>query len=114
MTERTICCVFTQAMPGRDAEYNEWYDNQHVHDVLRIPGAISAQRFDLVDGKAGAGGPPTRCLAIYEVHGDPRGFVAELRSRFGTDKMPASEALDLNHLSMTFWKARGEPVEPPG
>ena len=114
MTERTVCVVFTQAVPGRDAEYNEWYDRQHLNDVLRIHGAVSAQRFDLVDGKAGADGPPTRCLAIYEVQGDLSSFVAELRSRFGTDKMPASGALDLNHLSMTFWKAREDPVEPAG
>jgi hypothetical protein len=110
VTERLICCVYTQPLPGRESEYNDWYDHRHLHDVARVPGVLSAQRFEMLGTESAIGGPLTRFMAIYEVEGDPSGFVGELRSRFGTDEMPASDALDLKSLTMTFWKARAEPV----
>ena len=28
--------VFTEAMPGRDGEFNEWYDEVHLKEVLEV------------------------------------------------------------------------------
>lgn len=111
MTERTICCVYTQPLPGREAEYNEWYDRRHLQDVLRVPGALSAQRFDPVDDEPDGDRTSARYLALYEIEGDPQGFLTELRARFGRDEMPSSEALDMANLSITFWKAHGGRCE---
>lgn len=110
MSERVICVVYTQATPGRESEYHDWYDSRHLHDVARVAGVVSAQRYDLDETDIAAGAAPARCLAIYEVEGDPRAFVEELRSRFGTDEMPASPALDLASISMTLWKPHGERI----
>ena len=106
MSERTICCVYTQPRPGRAAEYHEWYDRQHLRDVVRVPGVVSAQRFEGCEPDSD-GAPAAPCLAIYAIAGDPQEFVSELRSRFGTDAMPASEALDLASISIVFWQPRG-------
>jgi len=104
---RTLCLVFTQPVAGREREYHDWYDNQHVQDVVRVPGVLSAQRFDAVgSGPAGESTPP-RFLAVYEISGDPVRTVEELQRRFGTAEMPPSEALDLRTASMTFWSPRG-------
>lgn len=107
-SQRMLCLVFTQPKPGQDSEYQSWYDSRHLHDVAGIPGVASAQRYDPADTETTGANPPARYLAIYEVEGDPDGFVKELRARFGTDAMPASPALDLASLSMTFWKPHGE------
>jgi hypothetical protein len=32
-------------VPGREEEYNNWYDHQHAPDVVSIPGFVSAQRY---------------------------------------------------------------------
>ena len=112
VSERVICVVYTQARPGRESEYHEWYDGRHLQDVVRVDGVLSAQRYDLVETGSGGDGQSGRCLAIYEVDGDPRAFVEELTSRFGTDEMPASPALDLSSISMTFWNPHGERVTP--
>jgi len=45
--------AFTNPRPQQDVAFNEWYDRQHVPDVLRVPGFISAQRFILIDAKQG-------------------------------------------------------------
>src|SRR4051812_5666782 len=39
--------AFTNPVEGREDEYNEWYTNTHLADLLRVPGLMSAQRFRL-------------------------------------------------------------------
>jgi antibiotic biosynthesis monooxygenase (ABM) superfamily enzyme len=37
--------------PGREAEFNRWYDNEHVPDAVRmLPGCIGAARYKVVLG----------------------------------------------------------------
>jgi hypothetical protein len=38
------------ATPAQEQDYNTWYDRQHVPDVLRVPGFVSAQRYVRVGG----------------------------------------------------------------
>jgi len=51
------------------AEFNEWYDNVHMREVLALPGVISARRFKLANAQVmpgdDAGG--RSYLALYEV-----------------------------------------------
>ena len=37
--------VLTNPVDGREDEYNDWYTNVHLDDVLKIPGVVGAQRF---------------------------------------------------------------------
>jgi antibiotic biosynthesis monooxygenase (ABM) superfamily enzyme len=53
--------VHTSIDPARDAEFNEWYNTEHVHDVLRAPGAVSARRYRKLTGDS-----PHDYLAMYE------------------------------------------------
>ena len=110
MSDRTICFVYTQPLAGQESEYHDWYDRQHLHDVVRVPAVAAAQRYELVQMETAGAAPPASCLAIYEIEGDPVDFVKELRTRFGTDAMPASPALDPASISMTFWKPHGDRV----
>lgn len=36
--------------PGREAEFNRWYDNEHVPDAVRMLGAIGAARYKVILG----------------------------------------------------------------
>ncbi len=36
--------------PGREAEFNRWYNNEHVPDAVRMLGAIGAARYKVVLG----------------------------------------------------------------
>ena len=60
--------VFTAPVDGREDDYNAWYNDQHLQDVVAIPGVRSAQRFKLRTLRAGHFGH--RYLAIYEIDGD--------------------------------------------
>ena len=53
--QRYSLIVLTNPVEGRDGEYNDWYTNTHLHDVLKIPGIIGAQRFRRSDTQRDAG-----------------------------------------------------------
>jgi hypothetical protein len=50
-----------------DDRFNDWYDNVHVPDVLKIPGFISGRRFVSPDISTLDTG---RYLALYEIETD--------------------------------------------
>ena len=49
--------------PDRDQEYNTWYDDVHIPELVALDGFVSARRLRPVDGE----GP---YLALYEIEGD--------------------------------------------
>jgi hypothetical protein len=84
--------TFTEPKAGRDREYNDWYTNQHLGDVLAVPGIFAAQRFERVDLEGEAAGLP-RYLTIYEWETeDAPGVIREIMSRAGTPQMPVPAA----------------------
>ncbi len=86
--------VFTNPTEGREDDYNDWYDNTHLSDVLKVEGFVAAQRFKLADTDA----PqefPHRYMALYEVETDDLAKVAQALSEAGeSGEMFISESLD--------------------
>lgn len=95
--------VFTNPLDGREDEYNAWYDDRHLPDVLRLPGVISARRFRLGDIQRAPGPHPWQYMAIYEVAGDRVAEMIEaLGKAAGTAAMPMNPALAPERLSWFF------------
>ncbi|WP_375475417.1 hypothetical protein [uncultured Jatrophihabitans sp.] len=70
--------VFSNAAPGQDREYNAWYDEVHVPEVLRLPGVMSARRFRLsAEQLDPALGPATGYVATYELDLEDLGSLRE-------------------------------------
>lgn len=86
--------VFTNAVEGREEEFNNWYSKQHVYDVIKIPGFVAAQRFKL--GEYNRPAPAKfKYYAIYDLETDNLdAAIAELFRRNGTPDMVASTAMD--------------------
>jgi hypothetical protein len=53
--------------PAREDEYNEWYSNMHVPDILEIPGMIKATRWASASDKPNQ---TRKYLAMYELETD--------------------------------------------
>ena len=66
---RAVLLVMSDAVEGRDAEYNDWYDQVHLPDVLSVPGFVGARRF-VAEPSVHGELPAQRHLAIYEMEGD--------------------------------------------
>jgi hypothetical protein len=64
-----VLLVFTDPKPGREEEFNAWYDDVHLGDVLGVAGYHAAQRFIANIGLHGEE-PEHRYLAIYEIEAD--------------------------------------------
>lgn len=62
-----LLVVLSNARPDREDEFNDWYDNVHVHEMVEtLDGYESAQRFVRSD-PAGVPDQPYKYLAVYEV-----------------------------------------------
>jgi hypothetical protein len=77
----SILISFTNSEPGRDAEFNEWFD-EHVREVLSVPGVVSARRFRLAAAQVpGATESAHQYFAIYEIDGDLEETLQQLWER---------------------------------
>ena len=52
---------------GREAEYNRWYNDIHVPDMLRVPGIVACTRYRVAATQVRDPGPVMPYLAVYEV-----------------------------------------------
>lgn len=87
--------VLTNAVDGRDQEFNDWYDNRHLPDILATEGFVAAQRFRLapMDPEQEF---PHRYLALYEVETDDLDKTNQALMEAANDGgMFISPALDL-------------------
>ena len=101
--EKHVYVVLTNPVPGREDEYNDWYTNTHLPDVLKVPGIVAAQRFILSDSQRPNQPYPWKYLTLYDVETDDlANTLAILKARTGTPDMVISDALDAERLVWLF------------
>lgn len=75
--------------PDREDEYNDWYDNTHLRDVVALDGIVSARRFT-PDGD----GP---YVAVYELEMDDLSQVMKILAEASSSgRMPVSDAMQMD------------------
>ncbi|WP_174274157.1 DUF4286 family protein [Sphingomonas bacterium] len=100
-----ILVVPSNAKPGQDEEYNRWYDDTHLGDLLAIPGVTKGRRFNA--DPASPSPPEANYLAIYEIEAeDGAEVLAELGRRAQAGEMEISPTLDTASARMMLYKAR--------
>jgi hypothetical protein len=110
--QKHIFIVYTNPEEGQDDAYNEWYTNQHLKDVLKIPGVIAAQRFRLSDKQRLDPPFPWQYAAIYEIETDNLDeVITPLKEWIGTDRMPRSDAMS-PHREAYFFHPITSRLEP--
>ncbi len=107
---RFLQLVMTSPRPGREDEFNKWYSEEHLPDVLGVDGIIAAQRFEFVASNASAD-PPQRYLALYEVEaGDHEEAIAKLNAALSEPgRMRRSDSLDPD-FRQWYFRPLGERV----
>ncbi|KWH24243.1 DUF4286 family protein [Burkholderia multivorans] len=55
-------CVWTDIDPAHEADFNAWYDREHMQERVAIPGFTHARRFRATDRG------PRKYLALYVTH----------------------------------------------
>lgn len=93
--------VLSNPTEGKEDEFNEWYNEIHLKEVLQVPGFVGAQRFKIhPPSLLPHQNPSHNYLAIYEIETDDiAATLADLRSRPNTPAMFISDAFDLTTVS---------------
>lgn len=112
MAKKYTFVVLTNPTPGKDAEFNRWYNEQHIPDVLNAAGFVRAQRFRLSETQNGPKVDQThRYLALYEIETDDlAASLKDLQSRIGTPEMVMSDAIDLTSANGRIFEPVAEMV----
>jgi hypothetical protein len=55
-----LLAVWTDVAPEAEAEFNEWYNSEHIPERLAVPGVLAAQRYQAVEGQP-------KYIALYEL-----------------------------------------------
>ncbi len=94
-----ILLVLTRAVEGKEGEFNEWYSDTHLRDVLGVDGFVAAQRFELARDQMGEPGPYPY-LAIYEIESED--VSKALTALAGaSSSMVLSDAMDMQNIA--YW-----------
>jgi len=67
---QSILMVYTDVDPEQEEDFNRWYDEVHLPDLLQIDGFVGARRYKLSGPAPRALQPASRYLAIYELASD--------------------------------------------
>jgi hypothetical protein len=105
--------ALTNALEGREDEFNDWYTNVHLADVLKLPGVMAAQRFRMSDTQHRPGPFEYGYMAVYEIEiDDVQTTLNELKAVSGTDKMPLSPALNPQRMVWILEPITGRVERP--
>ena len=75
MSKPHLVLILTEPTEGREDEYNEYYENLHLGEVLQTTALKSAQRYRLA-GQVGED-CPLPYLAVYETEGESAEEILE-------------------------------------
>lgn len=107
MPKKYTFLAFTNPAAGKEDEYNKWYDEHHLIDVINVPGFVSARRFRLATTQFQFNTitPSYRYLALYEIETDDvEGTLQEVVNRAGGVDMVMIDAIDMSTLSAPVYE----------
>lgn len=103
-----ILLVFTDPVEGREDDYNTWYNDVHLGEVLATDGFVRAQRFKVSDTMPGV--TDHEYVAIYELETDDP--AAAMKALNGAAKgFTMTDATDLRTAKMSLASQASELVE---
>jgi hypothetical protein len=108
-----VFMVLDGPLAGREADFNAWYDNVHLADMLGTPGLVSAQRYVLGDVQRAKTAAAPRYLAIYTiVTDDVLATFGELRAR--AKSFRPTDSVDASGSAHYTYEALGAAVRHQG
>ena len=46
-----ILAIWNDCSPGREADFEEWYQHEHFHERIAVPGFLLGRRYEVVSGR---------------------------------------------------------------
>jgi hypothetical protein len=102
--------VMSNPVAGREAEYDDWYQNSHLQQMIDVPGVVSAQRYrpaEILSVRE-----PVKFLTIYEVEtNDIKAFLQELLGRARAGKVTSSDTMQADSVYGVFYEPIGAEMK---
>lgn len=100
-----LMVIPSSALPGRDQEYNDWYDNEHLGDVLKVPGIISGRRYNALPISPAPA--PAKHLSIFELEADdPAAVLGEMMRRVQEGEISMTADIDPSTVQIWLFEPR--------
>src|SRR5690349_5753605 len=98
--------------PAREEEFNRWYENTHLPDLLTVPGIVAARRYKL-SGPPNPKEPDAQYLAVYEIDSEsPDAVVKRVFEEYIPKWRDAGRMIDCIHgTSMTAYRQVGKHAD---
>lgn len=93
-----ILIVTSNAAEGREEEFNHWYDNIHIPEVLQIPGFKNGTRYHNINPEIN-----TPYLAIFEIESNDIDTTIELLNE-NRKVQSSSDSIDVHSASFQIFK----------
>ena len=101
---REFLLALVNSVAGRDDEFQDWYWNVHIPEILEMPEFISVQRYLRTEDPSPVA--PFRYATVYEIEGS----AAAARDHLFTSGIGGSDAQDLSSMVFAPFAAIGEPL----
>ena len=94
MAKKYKMIVFTNAVEGKDKEFNDWYQNTHLAQIVRIKSFVQAQRFRLHTSIVPGSPDSSRYMAIYDIETDDiNAALGAMNDLAASGRMPLPESM---------------------
>ena len=108
MKEAVLVVLTNPVSTEQEEAFNNWYDQVHVPDVLKVPGFVAARRYRVSDVQLEGSGGDHRYLALYEIEGDDLAAARDALTTAASDgSMELHQALDMAKVSSMLFEAIG-------
>jgi hypothetical protein len=106
--------VLANPVEGQDDEFNRWYSETHVPEVLKMSGFKTGQRFHLADEQMVPGTEPEQqYLASYEIEAPSAGSVLDAM-KGGQGSLTPGTAMDRGSTRIMLFEALTEKRHSAG
>jgi hypothetical protein len=103
---QNVLVVFSSPTEGAEDAYNDWYTNDHLAEVVEIPGFVAARRYRLTDAQV-PGFPQSShaYMSIYEIEGDPGEALERLMAELESGRMALPDSIQQTTIAPWSFEA---------
>lgn len=120
--ELHLMLALTNAVSGREADFDEWYDTYHLPEICALPGMVRAQRFKFASHQitlpagmpAPAPMPHYEHLAVYEIQGPLEAMLTAMSDARSGGVLHTTDAIDRTTNRGILYTAHRPPLVPGG
>jgi hypothetical protein len=101
--------VLSNPSPDSERQYNDWYDHQHVPDVLRVPGFKAGQRLKLIGHSPSNPELPRYAVNFEFDSADLQATIAEVKQRLKSGVTRSSPSFEVASSINRYYEIQEHP-----